>query len=80
MTHWDIIDDHQYNEHNIATQTTDVLGRTENKTFNEDFRPTEISNSADQTLKMTWSEDGINLLSKTDPAENPTEYHYDFTE
>lgn len=64
------------NINNIATQTTDPLGRTETKTFDGNFRPTEITNSANQTLQMTWSADGVNLLSKTDPAGNKTDYTY----
>ncbi|MEP0807330.1 MAG: Ig-like domain-containing protein, partial [Chloroflexota bacterium] len=70
-------DEHQYNEHNIATQTVDPVGRTETKTFDANFRPIEITNDANQTLTMEWSADGANLLSKTDPAGNQTSYTYD---
>ena len=70
-------DEHQYNEHNIATQSVDPLGRTETKTFNDDFRPTTITNDANQTLTMEWSADGVNLLSKIDPSGNETSYIYD---
>jgi uncharacterized repeat protein (TIGR01451 family) len=71
------LNEDQYNEHNIATQTVDPLGRTETKTFNDKFRPTEITNSANQSLTMEWSPDGVNLLTKIDPAGNQTDYTYD---
>ncbi|MBK9008597.1 MAG: DNRLRE domain-containing protein [Anaerolineae bacterium] len=69
--------EHQYNEHNLATETVDPLGRMETRTFDPNFRPTEITNDSNQTLEMIWSADGVNLLSKTDPAGNETTYMYD---
>jgi len=69
--------EHQYNEHNIATETVDPLGRTEIKEFDDNFRPKTITNDANQTLAMEWSADGVNLESKTDAAGNYTDYEYD---
>ncbi|HKJ38570.1 MAG TPA: SBBP repeat-containing protein [Anaerolineales bacterium] len=69
--------EHQYDEHHIAFQTVDAVGRTETKEFNSNLRPTTITNDANQTLSMTWSADGVNLESKIDPEGNQTDYTYD---
>ena len=70
-------EEHQYNEYGVAVSSTNQLSQTETSTFDENFRPLEISNAAGHILKMDWSEDGVNLLSKTDPAGNKTVNTYD---
>jgi RHS repeat-associated protein len=70
-------EEHQYDEHGVAVSSTNQLNQTETSTFDGNFRPLEISNAAGHALKMTWSADGVNLLSKTDPAGNRTVNTYD---
>jgi len=68
---------HQSNENNLVTGRWDELSQGTISTYDENFRPTVIMNAADQELHMEWSQDGKNLLSKTDALGNLTEYEYD---
>ena len=57
------VEEHQYNEHNIAVRTTDPLRRMETQTFDENFRPTEIRNSGNRDsandLERGWSKPAL---------------------
>jgi len=68
---------HEPNRHNVVTEKRDELGLPTNTVYDPNFRPTTITNAAGHTLGMEWSADGKNLLAKTDPAGNRTEYTYD---
>ena len=67
----------QSNEFNAISKITNELNEETNTEYDENFRPVSITNAAGQTLEMEWSEDGVNLLAKTDPAGNRTENTYD---
>jgi YD repeat-containing protein len=72
---------------NISTYTYDgrgtliseenAVGGKQQKRYDVNFRQTAVANEAGHTLEMTWSADGVNLLSKTDPEGNQTDYTYD---
>jgi CSLREA domain-containing protein len=72
---------------NVSTYTYDArgtlidqenaVGGEQQKQYDNNFRQTSIANEAGHTLSMTWSANGVNLLSKTDPASNTTNYTYD---
>jgi YD repeat-containing protein len=68
---------HAYDSRGTLVDDTDPVGNSTTKVFDANFRPTEITNNANQTLTMEWSADSVNLLSKTDPAGNQTSYDYD---
>ncbi|MBN2116321.1 MAG: hypothetical protein JW730_07115 [Anaerolineales bacterium] len=68
---------HAYDTRGTLVEESNAVDAQTYKTYDHNFRPLEITNSADQTLQMTWSADGVNLLSKTDPAGNTINYEYD---
>jgi RHS repeat-associated protein len=68
---------HEYDFRGTLVSEANPVNIQTQKTFDNNFRPLEISNSANQTLQMIWSADGANLLSKTDPLGNLTSYTYD---
>ena len=68
---------HSYDSRGVNTETVDPLNRKTDTVYAPDFRPTSITNAAGQTLSMQWSADGVDLLSKTDPAGNQTLNTYD---
>ncbi len=68
---------HSYDSRGVNTETVDPLSRKTDTVYATDFRPTSITNAAGQALSMEWSADGVDLLSKTDPAGNQTINTYD---
>ncbi|MBN2257744.1 MAG: hypothetical protein JW704_07960, partial [Anaerolineaceae bacterium] len=66
-----------YNENGMLAISENATGLETVNTHDENFKITTITNAADQTLTMDWSDDGNNLLSETDPAGNTTAYTYD---
>ncbi|MEP0806865.1 MAG: RHS repeat protein, partial [Chloroflexota bacterium] len=71
------IETHVYNDRGVLIEKIDGAERNTRTQYDFNFRPTIITNNANQTLSMTWSADGANLLSKTDPAGKQTSYTYD---
>ena len=68
---------HKYDTRGTLIEKADAVGEISNTTYDDNFRPSQISNAAGHTLSMTWSEDGTQLLSKMDPEGNQTDYTYD---
>ncbi len=68
---------HSYNENNVLVGQDDELQRTTTTLYDGNFRPTSITNEAGHALSMTWSSDGVNLRSESDPLGNTTSYTYD---
>jgi YD repeat-containing protein len=68
---------HQYDDHNVLTEQHDELDRVTQTVYNANFQATSVENAAGHTAEMEWSENSINLLAKTDPDGNRTEYTYD---
>lgn len=68
---------HSYDERGTLVGETDAVEAEKTTEYGYNFQPTQVSNAAGHTLTMTWSEDGNDLLSKTDPAGNTTQNTYD---
>ena len=68
---------HTYDERGTLVGETDAVEAEKTTEYGYNFQPTQVSNAAGHTLTMTWSEDGVNLLSKSDPAGNVTRNTYD---
>ena len=67
---------HTYDGRGTLVSDENAAG-AEQKHYDFNFRPTAITNDAGHTLEMTWSANGANMLSKTDPAGDQTTYIYD---
>ena len=68
---------HTYDDRGTLVGETDAVDAEKTTEYGYNFQPTQVSNAAGHTLTMTWSEDGSDLLSKTDPAGNVTSNTYD---
>ncbi len=68
---------HTYDARGTLVGKTDGVQAETTTTYGYNFQPAKIINAAGATLAMTWSADGVNLLSKTDPAGNTTHNTYD---
>jgi YD repeat-containing protein len=68
---------HTYDSRNTLVGETNAVNLETTTVYGNDFQPLWVTNAAGHTLSMTWSEDGVDLLSKTDPAGNTTSNTYD---
>lgn len=68
---------HTYDARGTLVGKTDGVQATTITAYGYNFQPLKITNAAGYSLGMTWSADGVNLLSKTDPAGNTTQNTYD---
>jgi len=68
---------HAYDARGTLIGKTDGVGAETITVYDENFQPIKVTNAAGHVLSMTWSADGVNLLSKTDPAGNVTSNTYD---
>jgi len=66
-----------YNGQGELVNGTNCVGDVTTNEYDHNFKPTSITNAAGETLSLTWSVDGANLLSKTDPEGSQTDYTYD---
>ena len=68
---------HTYTAGGVLVGETNGVGAEMTTEYGPNFQPTKVTNAAGHSLFMTWSADGVNLLSKTDPAGNITQNTYD---
>lgn len=68
---------HQYDARGTLIVETNGVGADMATEYGTNFQPTKVTNAAGHTLFMTWSADGVDLLTKTDPAGNVTHNTYD---
>ncbi|KAA3646532.1 MAG: hypothetical protein DWQ07_10000 [Chloroflexi bacterium] len=68
---------HQYDESNIAVGATNALSQATASTFDNNFRPSTLTDEANDTTTLSWSADGANLTQVVDAAGNQTNMTYD---
>ncbi|NOH00462.1 MAG: hypothetical protein HND47_00085 [Chloroflexi bacterium] len=68
---------HKYDARGTLVVETNAVGADMNTEYGMNFQPTKVTNAAGHTLFMTWSADGVDLLTKTDAAGNTTHNTYD---
>jgi RHS repeat-associated protein len=62
---------------NTLSGQTDALGNESGQTLDSNFRLSSLTDAADNTTQLEWSEDGANLTSLTDALEHTTGLDYD---
>ena len=68
---------HTYDSRNTLVGETNAVNAETTTVYGNNFQPLWVTNASGHTLSMTWSEDGVSLLSKTDPVGNTTTNTYD---
>jgi YD repeat-containing protein len=68
---------HSYDSRNTLTENTDATNETTSKEYNQNFRPSKITDALDHETNITWSADGANLTGILDAAGNETSILYD---
>jgi RHS repeat-associated protein len=68
---------HDHDERNTLVSVSDPLGDSMGRTYDQNFRPSSITNQAGATTTMTWSENGQNLLQVIDAEGAQTHMTYD---
>jgi len=66
-----------YNGMNALDRQKDPGGGQQSQVYDDNFRPTQVTDSGGAVTRMAWSADGANLEQVTDPLGHQTEMAYD---
>ncbi len=68
---------HVYDSNDAIERQEDPLGGLNRREYDDNFRPTMITDEDGDTTHLTWSEDGTNLTQVIDAEGNPVNLSYD---
>jgi RHS repeat-associated protein len=68
---------HTYGPRNTIERQSDPLGGETGRSYDENFRPTQIVDEDGDATNLTWSEEGTNLTQVVDAEGNQTDLSYD---
>jgi RHS repeat-associated protein len=71
------VETHTYNGRNILSGEENSTGEVTEKTYDNNFRPTTITDAGGSTTHLTWDTKGANLLEVKDALGNQTSITYD---
>ncbi|HRJ57435.1 MAG TPA: carboxypeptidase regulatory-like domain-containing protein [Anaerolineales bacterium] len=71
------IQTHSYDSRLTLVSNEDGSGGVTQKSYDYNFRPTNITDAGDATTSLVWSEDGANLLGIVDAEGGQTDIAYD---